>query len=130
MRQKVYRILAADDDPTTRLLMGAALGGGRFEVTVVADEPYFYIDSFFYYQDCDLYYYLDRDNDRRGGYAPLKNSQQYQIREASEINSRYLVHLHGEIVYMDVDERYELVERIEMDKQFADIYKLSIQQNN
>lgn len=37
MRQKVYRILAADDDPTTRLLMGAALGGGRFEVTVVAD---------------------------------------------------------------------------------------------
>ncbi len=100
------------------------------QVTVVADEPYFYIDSFFYYQDCDLYYYLDRDNDRRGGYAPLKNSQQYQIREASEINSRYLVHLHGEIVYMDVDERYELVERIEMDKQFADIYKLSIQQNN
>lgn len=32
-----WRVLAADDDPTSGLLMQAALGGSDFAVTVVAD---------------------------------------------------------------------------------------------
>lgn len=93
--------------------------------TVIADDPYTYIDSVFYFDDCDLKFFAEEEVANKGGYAPLHGSEQ-RVSNSSEITTPYIVHLNwdGRDTSMIVDDRYELESSRVYDKQRVDTYKL------
>lgn len=93
--------------------------------TVVADDPYTYIDSAFYFQNCDLQFFAEQDVAKRGGYAPLHNSDQ-RVEVSYDITTPRLIHLHwGGEPSLVVDDRYQKVEYRSYDKQHVDVYILT-----
>jgi hypothetical protein len=93
--------------------------------TVIADDPYTYIDSVFYFDDCDLQFFAKDDVARKGGYAPLNGSTQ-RVSDSSEIETPILVHLNwdGKDSSFVVDDRYERESSTVYDKQRVDVYRL------
>jgi uncharacterized membrane protein len=91
--------------------------------TVVADDPYTYIDSRYYFSDCDLRFFSEEDVNNEGGYAPLHGSNK-RISSADEVNSSKIVHLHwqGATSLFNPTSDYKLVDSREYDKQVVDIY--------
>jgi len=61
--------------------------------TIVADDPYTYIDSVFYFKDCDLKFYSATPIEKKGGYAPLHDSTQ-RIDSDTQITTPKLIHLY------------------------------------
>ena len=92
-------------------------------VAVVADGPYVYIDTVFYFEDCNPWFYATSNLEYRGGYAPLSGSSR-RIADTQKITDEYLIHLRGANPLLSVDERYKLVKSVEHDRQFIDIYRL------
>lgn len=93
------------------------------QTTIVADGPYVYLETIYYYDGCDMKFYYPEDFDYRGGYAPLSGSE-LRVESTESITSRYLVHLRETEPALEIDSRYELIRSIERDKQFIDIYQL------
>lgn len=93
--------------------------------TVIADDPYTYVDSIFYFDGCNLKFFATSDVANKGGYAPLHGSKQ-RVASISEIQTPYLVHLNwdGGDKSLVVDDRYELVSSEVHDKQRVDTYRL------
>lgn len=96
------------------------------DTTIIADDPYTYIDSFFYYDNCDLRFYFDGQLANAGGYAPIRDSKS-QIRSSEEISAKTLVHLRwkGSNPSFAPDARYRQVASANYDKQVVDTYELS-----
>lgn len=96
------------------------------KTTVVANDPYTYIDSEFYFQDCDLRFFAKDNVNFAGGYAKLHDSVD-RISQPGAISTERLVHLrwNGNEGSFTPDARYELVETHTYDKQVVDIYTLS-----
>ena len=94
------------------------------DTTVVADGPYVYIDTVFYFEDCDMRFYAAEDIEYRGGYAPLSGSNS-RLEGTNDVQTPQLVHLRGGNPSLEVDQRYRPVHSIEHDKQFIDIYQIS-----
>ncbi len=94
--------------------------------TVIADDPYTYIDSVFYFGDCDLQFFSKDDVARKGGYAPLHGSTQ-RVSDSLEIVTPVLVHLNwdGKDSSFVVDDRYKLESSTVYDKQRVDVYRLT-----
>lgn len=61
--------------------------------TIVADDPYTYIDSVYYFTDCNLVFYSKDPLGFRGGYAPLAESTK-RISSPDQVTTQKLVHLH------------------------------------
>lgn len=60
---------------------------------VVADGEFTYIDSYYYYHDCDNYHFLKQDDaSSRGGYAPLHGSMT-QVRDLDDLSSKTIYYL-------------------------------------
>ena len=93
-------------------------------MTIVADDPYTYIDSEYYFRDCNLTFYSESDVAYRGGYAPLHKSPQ-RIENPSSIHTDTLVHLRWDKPESDFHavEAYQLVETRSYGKQIVDVYK-------
>ena len=52
-----------------------------------------YIDSYYYYHDCDNYHFLKQDDaSSRGGYAPLHGSMT-QVRDLDDLSSKTIYYL-------------------------------------
>lgn len=92
--------------------------------TVVADDPYTYIDSRYYFSDCDLRFFSKDDVKNEGGYAPLHGSDK-RIASSNDITSSKIIHLHwqGATPQFVPNLNYKLVESREYDKQVVDVYE-------
>lgn len=92
-------------------------------VTIVADDPYTYIDNVYYFDQCNYKFYATDQVERKGGYAPLHNSQE-RLSEPSQVTTPSLVHFHWNDPKFEVDDRYRLIKQTQYDKQWVDIYKI------
>lgn len=96
------------------------------ETTIVADDPYTYIDTVYYFDGCNERFFSTEDVAMQGGYAPLHGSTQ-RLADASDVTTRRLVHLHwaGNEAAFIPPARYQLVNTAQYDKQVVDTYELS-----
>lgn len=93
--------------------------------TIVADDPYTYIDSAFYFNGCDLRFYSESPVEMKGGYAPLHESDK-RIDSAATITTPTIVRLgwNGQQAHFVPDSRYRLVDSKVFDKQLVETYRL------
>ena len=96
------------------------------ETVVVADDPYTYIDSVYYWGDCDLRFYAPDEIGFVGGYAPLHGSEA-RLADTGELRARRVIHLHwtGDQTSLVLPGRYRLSQTETLDKQVVDRYELS-----
>lgn len=96
------------------------------DAAIVADDPYTYIDSAYYFNDCDLRFYSkDPIAQDAGGYAPLHGSSS-RVDSSRNLNTATIVHLHwdGNESQFTIDDRYQLASSETFDKQVVDTYRL------
>ena len=96
--------------------------------TIVADDPYTFIDSVYYFDGCDLRFYAAEDPAYKGGYAMLHGSDK-RIASPSELDTSTVYHLRwtgqdGSFVF---DDRYRLTQSHTFDKQVVDRYELILE---
>lgn len=109
--------------PMTRFMVAGAECGP--DIIVVADDPYTYIDSEYYFNDyCELKFYSKDDVDFRGGYAPLHGSDK-RIASPSDITAFRIIHLRWKDATpaFQPDKGYSLVSSETYDKQVMDVYE-------
>ncbi|UTX51479.1 glycosyltransferase family 39 protein [Candidatus Saccharibacteria bacterium TM7i] len=96
------------------------------ETVVVADDPYTYIDSAYYFTDCQLFFYSKDEIAYKGGYAMLHRSDR-RVSSPADVATPVVVHLgwKGQESAFKPDTRYTLVETITFDKQVMSRYKLN-----
>lgn len=109
--------------PMTRQVRQAALCDNN-KTTVVADDPYTYIDSSYYFGDCLLVFYSKDPVDFRGGYAPLHDSDK-RISVSDQVKTQRLVHLHwqGATPQFEPSSAYHIVSSHTFEKQVVDTYE-------
>ncbi len=112
--------------PQTRELRETVTCGD--DVTIVADDPYTFIDSAFYFQDCDLRFFSATPIEYKGGYAMLHESL-LRVSNSMELSSRTVYRLGwvGKGAEFVVDSRYQLVSSEERDKQLLERYELIVE---
>lgn len=95
------------------------------ETTIIADDPYTYIDSVFYFDGCDIRFFSEKDVEKKGGYAMLHQSAS-RVSSPADVSAQMLVVLgwDGDSSDFQPDDRYELVSTVIMDKQRAETYRL------
>lgn len=91
--------------------------------TVVADDPYTYIDSFYYFDGCNQVFYSKDEIAFKGGYAPLSNDEQ-RISSPQDVKSNRLIHLtwEGQSPSFEPDSSYRLESKEVYNKQVVSIY--------
>lgn len=91
---------------------------------VIADDPYTFIDSAFYFQGCSFYFFSKDDVAYKGGYAMLHGSTQ-RVALADDVTAERVVHLHwdGNTPGLILGDRYEVESSQAFDKQVVTIYK-------
>ena len=125
----VYRLYVAGNFnlermqmPMTRQLSADVPCGA--ETTVVADDPYTYIDSVYYFENCNLRFYSKDAVTFAGGYAPLYGSH-LRIASPTDVTTKRIVHLHwtgGQATFIP-DTGYHVIASHTYDKQVVDIYE-------
>lgn len=92
---------------------------------IVADDPYTYIDSAYYFNGCNLRFYSKDNVGFEGGYAPLHNSAlRVASAEAVHAKSLYVLHWAGADQAFVSTTNYRLVSSTTFDKQVVDRYEL------
>ncbi len=96
------------------------------ETTIVADDPYTYIDSVFYFDGCDMKFYSKESVEKKGGYAPLHDSVS-RVGGSTDVNTSTLIRLgwNGAQASFAVDDRYTLIDSRVYDKQLVEVYALN-----
>lgn len=92
--------------------------------TIVADDPYTYIDSFYYFESCNLVFFSKDSIAFQGGYAPLALGDK-RIDSAGDVSTERLVHLSwdGTTPLFVPDPQYRLVNQVVYGKQVVTIYE-------
>jgi len=95
------------------------------DTIVIADDPYTYIDSVYYFDDCQLHFFNEDEVEYEGGYAMLHASEQ-RIAAAGDVSAPYVVHLgwSGREPKIDLSERYIMISQDTFDKQVVTRYQL------
>ena len=111
--------------PMTQTVRDYARCDDTSRVTVVADDPYTYIDSAFYFDSCSLKFYSENNVEYAGGYAMLHNSND-RVASAADVKTPVLIHLgwDGAEPAFKPDARYRLVDETTFDKQHIERYEL------
>lgn len=94
--------------------------------TIVADDPFAYIDSNFYYDGCEQRFFNKDELGPYGGYVPLRFSSD-RLSSTEQLSSFTIYHLHWEAspnFLIKDDARYELIKSSRFDKHFVDEYRL------
>jgi mannosyltransferase len=94
------------------------------DTAVVADDPYTYIDTRYYFNDCQFYFFSKDTVVKQGGYAPLSGSED-RLSSSKSLTNQRLIQLRweGEPNFTP-DPRYELVLTKQYGKQLVDTYQL------
>lgn len=94
--------------------------------TIIANDPYTFIDSVYYFDGCDIRFFSAENVENKGGYAPLHNSS-LRIVDTTELGARTIVTLGwvGGDSAFEVDDRYQLAATYQKDKQLFEVYKLT-----
>lgn len=94
------------------------------DTVVVADDPYTYIDSAFYFADCNLVFYSPKEIGFSGGYAPLHSSAS-RLASPDVLTARTIVHLHwdGGNATFAPPATYQQMNVQTFDKQVVTIYE-------
>lgn len=110
-------------DPQTVQLRSAITCNDK--TMIVADDPYTYIDSIYYFDGCDTRFFSKDTIEKKGGYAPLHESSR-RIASPDEIQAPVLVHLSwtGADAQFTPSSQYQLSQTTTYDKQVVTIYKL------
>jgi len=96
------------------------------DATVIAEDPYTYIDVAYYFKDCDLRFISKDPVQKKGGYAPLHDSED-RIDSSDGIDSQTVYRLHwGNATDSSfrMGSRYQQVSSETFDKQVLDMYVL------
>ncbi len=95
------------------------------ETTIVATDPYTYIDSVFYFTNCGLRFISEENVDFKGGYAPLHDSAE-RIAHSEEVHTPTVVVLgwSGHPDPFEKDSRYRLESSKTYGSQQVDTYRL------
>ena len=94
--------------------------------TVVASDPYTFIDSVYYFDGCDIRFFSQDDVANKGGYAPLHNSS-LRVEGSAQLDAKTVVTLGwvgGDAAFI-VDDRYQLTASYQKDKQLFEVYTLT-----
>jgi 4-amino-4-deoxy-L-arabinose transferase-like glycosyltransferase len=95
--------------------------------TVIADEPFAYIDAEYYYSNCNLKFFNKDELGPYGGYVPLRYSSA-RIDSTTKLNSLKVYHLHFKDVdnlKLNTDSRYQLTSsKVINEKYYLDEYQL------
>lgn len=96
------------------------------QTVIVADDPYTYIDSVFYFDGCELRFYSASDVEIKGGYAPLSGSDR-RIVSSEDVDATTLIRLgwEGNEPQFAPDARYELISTDQYGKQLVETYQLT-----
>lgn len=96
------------------------------DTVIVANDPYTYIDSTFYFDGCDQRFFAKENVEYKGGYAYLHDSSK-RIESSDAITAKTIVHQHwvGDTPEFTVDGRYGLVSTQTFEKQVVDTYVLN-----
>jgi mannosyltransferase len=91
---------------------------------IVADDPYTYIDSVYYFEGCNLRFYSKDNVNFAGGYAPLYDSN-LRISDSSTLVKKTLYTLHwaGATSSFIPSQQYILKSSTTLDKQVVDRYE-------
>ena len=93
---------------------------------IVADDPYTYIDSVYYYNGCDLRFYSKNNVDFSGGYAPLHDSN-LRVSDSTTFTNPtlYVLHWTGSTQSYTPPPHYALTATTTIEKQVVDRYQLT-----
>lgn len=94
------------------------------DTTIVADDPYTYIDSVYYFDNCNFVFFSQKPLEFKGGYAPLHDSDK-RIGSAAEVTTKKIVHLHwsgAESSFVPSSD-YRVTGTTSYDKQIATVYE-------
>lgn len=93
--------------------------------TVIADDPYTYIDAVYYFDGCDVRFFSEKQIEKKGGYAPLHESA-VRVSSSNELQSPVLIHLSwvGTEVQFTPGEKYRVTQTTTYDKQVVTVYQL------
>lgn len=95
--------------------------------TIVAEDPFAYIDAAYYYPNCDLRFFSQEELGPYGGYVPLRFSTS-RVSSTDQVLSSKVYHLHWEKkpdFKISQDPRYVLVKSSHFNKNFIDQYQLA-----
>jgi len=108
--------------PMTKTMIGST--SCTSDTIVVADDPYTYIDSEYYFGGCQLMFYSKDDVAFRGGYAPLHDSDK-RLASPSDVRTSRLIHLRWKDATpaFQPEGSYRLAGSEIYDKQVVDIYE-------
>ena len=91
---------------------------------IVADDPYAYIDSRYYFDGCTFLFFSKDNLARQGGYASLHDSE-LRVSSSETLTAKNVIRLGWEGGANFVpDSRYALVESKLYDKQQVDVFQL------
>jgi len=94
------------------------------DTVIVADDPFAYIDSRYYFDGCQFLFFSKDNLARQGGYAPLHDSE-LRISSPDSLTAKKVIRLGWEgSPNLVPDSRYTLVESQLYDKQRVDIFQL------
>jgi len=93
---------------------------------VVADDPYTFIDSRYYFDGCDLRFFSKDTVEKKGGYAVLSGSP-LRVSDPSTLTGDVIYHLrwNGQESQFTPSSRYSLQASTQFDKQVVDTYVLN-----
>lgn len=93
---------------------------------VVADDPYIYIESAYYFDGCSLRFYSQNNVDFEGGYAPLHDSY-LRIASPTSIHAKnlYVLHWVGSALFVPTS-GYQLKSSTTFYQQVVDHYELAL----
>ena len=94
------------------------------DTVIVADDPYAYIDSRYYFDGCQFLFFSKDNIVKQGGYGPLHDSE-LRVSYPESVTAKKVIRLGWEGGANFVpDGRYELVESRLYDKQQVDVFQL------
>lgn len=97
---------------------------GCEDTVYISDGPYIYIDMYYELYKCDHRLYSNSDPAFHGGYAPLHGFKRQFTTTDLSANRIILVRYDKTSNMLIPDERYRMIQDVELDKTYLNVYEL------
>lgn len=91
------------------------------DTVIVFNDPYTYIDSIFYFENCNTFFFAADNVEKKGGYAMLHDSEK-RIANTKSLNAKTIIFMHWGEPAMGIDDRFRRIDSKQYDKQHVEIY--------